>query len=218
MNTNTAELLKNEISAFRKGGKRYKDEYSNLKSIDDEKTIDAAVELAYHDAQRTMRGISKSDEDQKKKRNALNQIKLELFKYFTCSKEPTIDQASKFDEKHKELCDIWCNEFNNDFGTYGKAQKIINMSFKYLFCCDDAPGMVENSKYKEHFEYCHMPLDSFTLIWYKRNVDKEKKDYTWSKINYEEYIGIQKNIRDYLNESEDELSPLQKEFIVWSQK
>ena len=63
-----------------------------------------------------------------------------------------------------------------------------------------------------------MPLDSFTLIWYKRNVDKEKKDYTWSKINYEEYIGIQKNIRDYLNESEDELSPLQKEFIVWSQK
>ena len=58
-----------------------------------------------------------------------------------------------------------------------------------------------------------MRLDSITLEWYKRKVDVEKKEYTWSKIKYNEYVEIQKNIRDYLNGSAD--TPLVKEFKVW---
>lgn len=48
---------------------------------------------------------------------------------------------------------LWCDQFKEssykDLGTYGKAQKIINMSFKYLFCCEDA------EEHYAHFQYCH---------------------------------------------------------------
>ena len=51
--------------------------------------------------------------------------------------------------------------------TYGQAQKIINMAFKYLYCCK------HDSKMEERFKTCHMPLDSFSLEWFKRKF-KEK--------------------------------------------
>lgn len=199
----TDERLKKELEAFRKAGKRNRDKYENLTSVVDKKSSDAAVDLAYIDAQRTMKGIGKNFPQQKS--DAINDIKEALHKYFS---DPAPESETAFDSVHKSLCNTWCKKFNgSDIGTYGKAQKIINMAFKYLFCCNDA------KEYRAHFKYCHMPLDSITLEWYKRKVDVEKKEYTWSKIKYNEYVEIQKNIRDYLNGSAD--TPLVKEFKVW---
>ena len=47
---------------------------------------------------------------------------------------------------------------------YGKAQKIVNMTMKGLYCLKDA------EKKNRYFEHCHIALDSFTLEWFKRNV------------------------------------------------
>ncbi len=206
MGISTDELLKKEVEAFRNGGKRYKNDYCNLRSDINEKSIDAAVTLAYHDAQRTMKGIGKRKTD---KEEALKNIKKELRDYFS---NPI--PAAGFDTLHDRLCNIWCRKFDgSEIGAYGKAQKIINMSFKYLFCCDDAPGCVDNSKYIDHFKFCHMPLDSYTLEWYKRSSNNQKKTYTWSKMKKGDYTEIQDGIRIILNKTVD--TPLEKEFKVW---
>ncbi len=81
--------------------------------------------------------------------------------------------------KDEEAFDIWHNEncvkllteinrfYRNSDGTevcYGKAQKILNMTLKGCYCLNGA-----NEK-EEYFKYCHVPLDSFTLEWFSRDV------------------------------------------------
>ena len=78
------------------------------------------------------------------------------------------DKLESFDEIHKKICVNLiekCKERTNM--TYGQAQKIINMAFKYLYCCKHDSAM------EERFKACHMPLDSFSLEWFKRKF-KEK--------------------------------------------
>ena len=242
MEINPAKL-KDEIETFKKGiKKRNPDKFEILtqKSVKDKDSISAAVSLAYNDAKRTMSGIKEADRD-----NALKDIETALWKYF--KEKPVQNLAHDFDKEHDNLCKIWCNSFENidkEIGTYGKAQKIVNMSFKYLFCCKDADD------YKEYFKFCHMPLDSYTLEWFKRDAEikwpesKKGKKITISKIaswstledndsgfftkskdnkdtEYYSYHFYLKNIREHIDEkkykkaSGDALSPLELEFLIW---
>lgn len=112
-------------------------------------------------------------------------------------------QINDFDAWHKALCaeliDRWNGEVS-DFGTVGKAQKVINMAFKYLACISPDYDML--------LPYCHMTLDSYTLDWYEAVVkpwaesqcrEVGRKVSAWSKVeSYDEYLLIQKNIRDFL--------------------
>ena len=242
--------LQIEVDRFKKGiKKRNPNEFSRLSSVKELDSIRAAIELAYIDTRRTMRGISKPENKdyQEIKEKVLENIEIELYDYFNNQDFP---KNFNFSTEHEKLCNIWHNKFNrikkdikaenkkdsnsNDeygktFGTYGKAQKIINMAFKYLYCCSDAPGCKRDSKYKDHFKYCHMPLDRYTLTWFARDVEKKEskkrkvnvnEEYSWSNIdNYEEYDSIQKDINDFINSKIDKetytLSPLELEFLVW---
>lgn len=70
-----------------------------------------------------------------------------------------------------------CKELKDDFGeeakfTYGHAQKIINMAFKYLYCVF---SKVYEAEFRDKFKDCHMPLDSFSLEWLYRAYIKKKK-------------------------------------------
>ena len=123
-----------------------------------------------------------------------------------------------FDKWHDDTCNAYCKELNSfavrkGFSfimTYGRAQKVLNMTFKYLYC---------TSKYKACVEkiipFLHMTLDGYTLRWYKEVVVKYFNDNRahsitklkvgdvsdWSKMNESgkhQYIDIQKRIREYL--------------------
>lgn len=147
---------------------------------------------------------------------------------------PNEENQDSFDEKHKE----WCEEFRKGCkkagfnATVGKAQKVINMAFKYFYCCQDA------DEHKHAFQYCHMPLDSLTLEWVYRTMKPTNgKKYTrekipaWSKLCYESeesasklsYKSIQKDIREHFEsrnkKSNDEYkwTPLTAEFVIWPQ-
>ena len=57
------------------------------------------------------------------------------------------DKLESFDEIHKKICVNLiekCKERTNM--TYGQAQKIINMAFKYLYCCKHDSEMEERFK------------------------------------------------------------------------
>ncbi len=80
---------------------------------------------------------------------------------------------SLFDAWHHEACTIFLDILQKYYpdAEYGKAQKIINMMFKHLYCMNfgenKSDWLVLNEKY---FEHCHLTLDSFTLEWFWREI------------------------------------------------
>ncbi len=107
---------------------------------------------------------------------------------------------------------------------YGKAQKIVNMTCKYLMLFSDA------SDYQKVFQQCEMPLDSKILEYYNNtivtslNKSKNSKiqrcNTAWSNLEYDEYEDIQKNIKEFCESNKNtDLNltgfPLIDEFTIW---
>lgn len=86
----------------------------------------------------------------------------EIWDYFN-RKLPYTTQAD-FNIFHNSLCNIFLSAIRHAgrySHTYGSAQKMTNILFKYLSCFSDA------LKYKDWFTYCHMALDRFTYNGYR---------------------------------------------------
>ena len=136
-------------------------------------------------------------------------------------KSPVLATQKDFEEWHEKTCNDFCNDFNAVLRTsnyakrikYGKAQKIVNIAFKYLYLfCDIEDGE------PSHFKFCHFAIDSITLKWYNKNVDQNCTVGNWSDMDYPEYIEIQKNIRTYLAcQNKYPKEPFLAEFEIWSQ-
>lgn len=123
-----------------------------------------AVNKAYIDMQpRTIKGHNISLTEPLRKKLADR-----FCDYF---KDPAPSTESDFDKIHSKFCGDFLTELNKIFTSapqeFGKAQKVINMAFKYLYCFDDAP------LYPDHFKHCHMPIDSYTLNWCFDNFAKK---------------------------------------------
>ena len=80
---------------------------------------------------------------------------------------------SEYDNWHHQMCDLFISEITKSKirseVKYGKAQKIVNMSMKTVYCLNGA-----DQKAKEgYFKFCHMPLDSITLNWFRDYVAED---------------------------------------------
>lgn len=192
MNTSA---LNNYIESFKKGitKKPFKDDKNMDFSLDNGDLFDHAVWQGYLDASRTFHGIK---EQKEKLERGLNNLAGIIKGYFT-QKDP-----DRF--KHSDFCK--CIDIQGI--TYGQKQKIVNMAFKYLYCCNGA-----STEYRAMFEPCHMPLDSYTLNWYKRTIGNSST--VWSKMEKDEYRIIQNDIRDKLKKTDSNLYVLEHEFIIW---
>ncbi len=146
----------------------------------------------------------------------------------------------EFDALHHKACETVIDflekaGYNKDSCTYGKAQKVVNMTFKHLRCMKGA------EKKEEWFQHCHMALDSFTLEWLKRTKDKGQskivkgKVDSWSAIQYADgqecysktdkngkeheyysYTELVKTIRDIIPPKDySRLTPFEAEFYIW---
>ncbi len=201
----------------------------------------AAVKLAYFDAKRTFSGISREKNGLD---TAISNIANCFCRYFQ-NIAPTSED--EFYSIHSKLCKRVTEEFQSFYSliSYGQAQKIVNMTFKYLYCAKNrAP------KYECFFQYCHMTLDSYTLAWFKHDVVKkwwnkkaennkinltELDGIKWSRINEDgeegkpehfSYSWFQKLIRDYLKENPayyrdsngNPLQPFFAEFWIWPEE
>lgn len=82
-------------------------------------------------------------------------------------------EKDAFDEWHKTTCDALMNVLKKLYQSihYGKAQKIVNMTFKYLYC-------ISNDRNDNYYKYCHIPLDSIILdwIWANKSVFQDAYD------------------------------------------
>lgn len=219
----------------------YVDKDREKRSIDNKDDYKHVVKRpAYKDfTPRTLKGCKKDDICP-----ALNTLVDNLYEFM---RRKDINSQEDFDIWHKETCEKFVEEFNSKCNggkiKFGKAQKIVNMSFKYLFCFDDS----QKEEYADKFQYCHMPLDSNTLDWFSEKVlpkyneckDKDNiikagkiQETSWSNLEYgakdEEYsyAWIQNEIRNYLNSEDNQyvdengnnLSPFIAEFYIWPEQ
>lgn len=206
----------------------------NINSEDDVYWI--VANLSYRDfTPRTINGLKKEMVD-----DALRSLADRVFKYVRSEKQ------TDYDKWHNETCLAFQTEFKAQSGQgimYGKAQKIVNMTMKYLLC------MQGSEEYIERFKDCHMPLDTYTLAWfcdtvvswYKKKEEAKTtrisitkiKNTSWSNLEcgsngvQYSYLWMQKLIREYLenkdnvnyrNEKGDSLTPLEAEFYIWPEQ
>ncbi len=193
-----------------------------------------AIDSAFNDM--AVRTLKKATDDEGgdgavEKERALTYLRDSFYAYFhkggeidTVDGRKNYDVLSRegFDEWHKAVCTEFLTLFNEDNKkryqpvAYGKAQKAVNMVFKYLYCYDGADKYIDEG----YFDYCHMPIDNLTLNWYKKEVAYPPADCAWGDLKYGAYIEIQTNIRNYLEGSSSPLpsSGLEAEFYVWQRE
>lgn len=188
-------------------------DYKKKDTLED--AVTEAISSAYGTAKRTFKGVQKSDE-------VIEEFKNSVIHYFNSKSFPQTQE--EFNTKHKELCIDWTNILKENGNTgdnlsYGKAQKVVNMMFKYMYCYSYLNNFIKEIP-ENAFDYCHMTLDSFTLRWISDVWEKDKKakiiksDTAWSKLSEKEYDDISKIVKD----NEDKLKPYTKfeaEFFIW---
>ena len=74
--------------------------------------------------------------------------------------------AEEYDRWHHDMCALFISCIK-DAGlrntvSYGKAQKIVNMTMKNVYCLEGA----EAKDKENYFDFCHMALDSIVLNWF----------------------------------------------------
>ena len=217
MNEAKKEFIKDTKGAFKK--------YINCRfDPNNMDLLKAAVLQGYDDAKRTFTGIGskKSLED----KTFWEKNEKDKFLGFVATKiQKTFCGICDFDEIHNKICVKICEWFSDRSfeANYGQAQKILNMAYKYLYCLSGAECY-------EVFKKCHMPLDGFTLEWYKRFVwEKEKPriyaDSKWSSLEQSTYRGVAEAIKEHLEngarfyvkgaERDLPVYPLDAEFYIW---
>lgn len=173
---------------------------------------DCAVYQAYLDMNRTISGVKDSAETER------DAIAAQLRSFFD---DPEYGSPSKtvFDNWHEKAMEGAYGKANQL--TYGQIQKLINMAFKYLYCCRD----IRDNKFGR-FDWCHMALDTYTLTWLGRVEATDfkiiKKQYgwdgSWSKISSKELYGvIVEAIRKSCNADKwpHKDKPFFAEFYIW---
>ena len=206
----------------------------NAKTIDDQ--IKEAMGCAYSTAQRTFKGISAYVDE---KNDAFDNLAKNIKQYLGGA--PTTN-LQDYTEMHKN----WCIQFKKDMPTYkptdGHAQKIINMTMKYLYCLFYDQTTKSLKRYPKHFDYCHMTLDKYTFNWFKGATSngRIKKDlakikYEWSKLDYSLYNSVQDEINEILQKNQNYAvscatvntpaqnyilpqKSIEAEFVIWHQE
>lgn len=109
-------------------------------------------------------------------------------------------KTKKFDEWHKNACEcvINDNKKKNITITYGQAQKLVNMSLKYIYCLEDFDTGINVTDW-------HMTLDSYTLNWIAQHLYKPTGRSNQTELSDTIYIkDLAKELSGCFSSSEEE--------------
>lgn len=191
----------------------------SIKNLED---IEEAIIYVFNSGIAFQTGAQKYKDHESK--NYLLEIVSYIYEYFNNrnGKENTLEE---FDKLHEKLCDLFLERTKGleKKYTYGNAQKLINMTFKYLACFKDY------SEFSGLFDYCHTPIDSIILKNYLlvgvNNIDRRtkkylfnSKGYCWTQLDKEAYKSLVNDYRNKLNESNKDCPELLFDFYNWAPK
>lgn len=173
-------------------------------------TTSEIVQLAYLDVCRTVEGIT-SQQSQ-----SLKQAVIAFLETLLAS--PPTNQA-QFDELHHRCCQtcLACGSSNGAHINYGHAQKLVNMSLKYLYN--------EFAVYYEKlntFEFpntnlehlFHLPIDSPIRNHLVGNHNfTDPTTLPWSQWSYDHYMAFQEQLRYRISSG---YQPLAIDYLIWN--
>ena len=157
--------------------------------------------------------------------HALSPLVDKIWAYFNLTPN-TSNNQSNFDKFHEDLCDCFLS-ISTGAGfthTYGNAQKMVNMLFKYLTCFDDYKD------FADLFSYCHVPIDSiilgkFNLIYhvpnttdgrvYRGRYSGKYNGVAWTAMSKNDYTALVKDYRTALFSIKGNHSWLGLEYYIW---
>ena len=135
--------------------------------------------------------------------------------------------VSDFELWHSTLCK------NGEYGMkYGIWQKFINMTFKYMFCCNVVAGYFP--QYDSVWAKCHCPIDSIIAkitcellssdTQYSATAEElalvksisVSGTVSWNTLNEEQYNLFQKQVKRICDR--ESVSPLEFDFLHWEQR
>ena len=217
------KLINNFTNHFIELGRKYKyfEEIVNF-SIKNQENIEKAIIYVFDSGIAFQTGAQRYKDHES--RGYLEEIASNIYKYFNERNEKE-NTEEEFDKFHEKLCDLFIkrtSELGKNY-TYGNAQKLINMTFKYIACFKDY------SEFSELFNYCHTPIDSIILENYSvigvncinRNNNKlsfDNKEYCWTKLDKQAYKFLLKNYRDKIKEENEKCSALLFDFYNWASR
>jgi len=147
-----------------------------------------------------------------------------IYYYFRVNKGENVTEK-KFDVFHNKICKWFVRQHNListgrcDSICYGKAQKEINMVFKYLTCYSDYHD------YWELFNYCHMPIDSYVLQELKcrygfsgitGNSIAKYYGSAWSNLSEPQYKNLLTQYRNEFKKRYTDYTCLNVEYYLWA--
>lgn len=213
----------------------------NFRTLTKEKSFDA-VYKKWDAQQREMLKMKKKGDSQKEVPSVTGYLVERLGKpfedrfvqYFTNA--PLSREA--FDDWHHQTCKMFLDQLNGKNSEsvasqpiytnlkYGKAQKIVNMMFKHLYCFN---SQVWKDKWDPYFQFCHVTLDNFTLTWFEREVCPHHRIESWSNLDFagnavdiNNYTFYLEHIRKFFDKQKldaqspyREVTPFQAEFYIW---
>lgn len=203
--------------------------YNSVKSrLESGDIIQNAINLAYGDLKRTLRGFSKCINKE--------QIKKQIATWLKSSYEDLINSPKayiKYDDWHKNVCQRMVAIFTEAnlcdgpalvlsaqsiketycsakvYLTIGQAQKWVNMFMKYMYICDERMEML--------LPYLHIPIDNIILDGIEKHSgyfplqDKISQCRPWSRLDdYNAYYDFQIRFRKLFHK------PLLHEFRLWN--
>lgn len=188
------------------------------RSVSDRDDLLFAVRLAYQDATpRTIKGHG--DIPSGEIAQVCGRLADQIGRYLDGAAPET---AEEFDGAHGTLCADFLKDYNKlleghelPAQAYGKAQKIVNMALKYLYCFDDAAGR------DAWFAYCHMPVDSIVGEWW-RDEGVTSCTITWTRLSEDEYRFFTNLARNWCDghplteDGETDARPLDLELVAWN--
>ncbi len=183
--------FKNKTAGDGEGGPFYTGKQQAWQYRDDKELFLDAVWQGYLDAKRTFKDVKNTDDD----RTAFKNLAYHIQNY--------LDGKEAFN--HSARCNSFMadiRKYNEFDARYGQAQKVVNMAFKYLYCCAGAP--------EDRFTPCHMPLDKITLTWLSHETDTYYAG--WSYFTQKRYEAVQNKIRWILGDH-----ILDKELVIYEQ-
>ena len=205
-------------------------QYITKMKFDKEMSLRDAIVCGYLDISRApLAGIAKSLGKQTTPTAVRDSF---IEKQFTSMINSLIDHKYDYDDWHKRLCDEIISNYRklgyHGF-TYGKTQKWINMTMKYILLYN----LEYSEKLKEYIPFLHVPIDRFVAPFIAGKIhylpkdiearqfelldassDPDRVNYCWSKIyDYGEYLECQMKLREALEP--EKLAPLRWEFDEW---
>lgn len=200
--TNKDILFVNSLNEFKNSG--YFENERKVLPDEELEVYKLAISFAYKDLQwRTM----KDHTDTRKEEN-INKIA----NLYMQNVHKGDSHIHLIEEVEKVFYDDWGNIAPDQ--CFGKAQKVVNMGLKYLYCLSCKFISID-------YENRDIPLDEriFDFYYLYRKylgLKDSSKVKSWSNIQKQEYIEIEKNLKDCLKNIGFDMYPIEAEFIIWN--